>query len=66
MAPFQERVVEEKRELDEKREKLYAFTQTEICHNLPFDERNRLARQLAVMSEYSTILGARIEAFNKE
>lgn len=64
LAPHQQRVVEERQELEAKLEKLRAFIPTDTCMSLPFDERNRLARQLIIMTEYSEVLAERIEAFS--
>lgn len=65
MAPHQERVVNEKTELDEKLTKLTAFTtmQNAIYAALPREEQARLIQQREVMREYSEILGQRIAAF---
>jgi len=64
MEPHQQRVVDEKTELDDKREKLSAFKASNPLYvKLPEDEQHRLSRQLAVMTEYSEILGERIGAF---
>jgi hypothetical protein len=63
MSPFQERVVAEKKELDEKHAKLVAFFSTEVFAELPDAEIDRLQRQSDVMAEYSAILGERIAAF---
>lgn len=63
MAPHQERVVLEKKELDEKLAKLDAFGRTDFYTTLPAEEQGRLNRQHAVMEEYSRILGDRIAAF---
>lgn len=63
LLPHQQRVVDEKAELDKKIVALEAFLPTETCLDLPFDERSRLASQLRVMEAYSAILGERIEAF---
>ena len=63
MEAYQERVVAEKRELDEKLAKLSAFGRTDLFASLPEGEQGRLNRQHAVMEEYSRILGERIEAF---
>lgn len=62
MQPFQERVVHEKVELDEKIEKLASFIALALPV-VPFEEHERLKRQLSVMIEYSMILGERIIAF---
>lgn len=63
MMPHQQRVVEEKAELDSKLANLIPFLSSDTCHALPFDERSRLKRQADVMREYSGILGERIAAF---
>ena len=63
MKPFQERVVFEKNELDEKRFALTAFTFTEEFEKLPKDEQERLNRQHAIMDQYSEVLGDRIRNF---
>ena len=63
MAPHQQRVVDEKTELDAKREKLVAFGGTAIFASLPQEEQERLDRQASCMTEYSEILGERIAAF---
>lgn len=59
--PYQERVVIEKRELDEKIQKLKAFiAERSFCEPLEFA---RLARQLTYMELYSAVLGDRVAAF---
>lgn len=63
MAPHQERVVQEKRDLDEKLSKLCAFLGSDLFLTLPTEERNRLTRQHNAMIQYSQILGERIAAF---
>jgi hypothetical protein len=63
MAPHQERVVEEKRSLDEKLSKLDAFGRTETFAALPVEEQGRLNRQHSIMEDYSRILAERIAAF---
>jgi hypothetical protein len=62
-APHQQRVLDEKAELDVRLSKLNAFFGTPIFTGLDKDERERLAAQARVMGEYSRILGDRIEAF---
>ena len=62
--PHQQRVINEKTELDEKRTKLKAFIDgNAIFAGLPNDEKERLVRQHSCMTEYSQILGERIAAF---
>lgn len=63
LQPHQQRVVIEKAELDEKIAKLKAFMDTPQCFALPFAETTRLARQHALMVDYSRVLGERIAAF---
>jgi hypothetical protein len=66
MAPHQQRVVQEKKELDEKLAKLDEFGRTDFYKTLPADEQGRLNRQHSMMEEYSRILGERIAAFPTE
>lgn len=64
MAPHQQRVIDERSELDDKRNKLYAFIDgSPVFKGLPSEEQARLRRQSDVMAEYSGILGERIAAF---
>lgn len=63
MAPHQERVVAEKRELDEKIGKLNAFFITETFFGLDAGEKRRLYIQLHVMEQYSAVLADRIAHF---
>ncbi len=64
MAPHQQRVVDEKTELDDKREKLRAFIDgNAIFASLPTDEQHRLQCQDGYMEAYSEVLGERIAAF---
>lgn len=60
---YQRRVMAEQQELDAKVAKLTEFTNSALFATLEQAERDRLARQLAVMTEYSDILGQRIAAF---
>ena len=63
MEAYQLRVVEEKKELDEKIERLKAFMEGSIFASLDRDERSRLTLQLEHMNGYSEVLGQRIAAF---
>jgi hypothetical protein len=63
MQPHQERVVAEKKELDDKLSKLNAFLTGTTFSTLPEDERQRLQRQSKLMGQYSGVLGERITAF---
>lgn len=66
MQPYQLRVIEEKAALDEKCEKLEAFLVTEHIYRdgRYTPEVEMLSRQFVHMTEYSKVLGERIEAFN--
>ena len=69
MEPYQERVVAEKRELDEKLSKLANFLFSDQDKRLVAvlevmgDEHLRLLKQYCHMMDYSKILGERIAAF---
>jgi len=63
LQPHQERVVEEKKDLDTKIDKLKDFVEGPIHSTLVEDEQKRLATQLHHMKEYATALGQRIAAF---
>jgi hypothetical protein len=63
LPPHQQRVIDEKRELDDKGAKLEAFFKTSIFAGLDSVEKDRLLQQSAVMATYSDILGERIAAF---
>ncbi len=61
--PHEQRVVEEKRALDAKREKLHAFFQSEKYESLTEAERARLRYQAMFMDGYATVLEERIAGF---
>lgn len=64
MLPHQQRVVDEKNELDEKAKKLSAFIGTNpMFEELDAAEQERMKEQCEIMWQYSEILGKRIEAF---
>jgi hypothetical protein len=63
LAPHQQRVLDEKGELDGRLSKLREFFATPTFEALDADERDRLTRQSQVMGEYSLILNERIGAF---
>lgn len=65
MEPHQQRVVDEKIELDEKLNKLTAFVglNNSIFNSLPSQEQLRLSRQRHIMEQYLEVLGERIAAF---
>jgi len=63
MEEYQQRVVNEKSELDRKLYLLIVFLDGETFKTLPSEEQERMQRQLVVMKEYSKILNERIAAF---
>lgn len=64
LPPHQQRVLDEKAELDDRLKKLGVFIkESPVFLKLPEDEKTRLMRQHNCMSEYVLILTARIEAF---
>jgi hypothetical protein len=63
MQPHQQRVVDEKAELDLNRDRLTEFLKGKIFQTLPSDEQERLTRQLGIMGEYSGILAEHIVHF---
>lgn len=64
MKPYQERVIQEKKELDEKMDKLRNFINAG-CPGVGSNdaEVKRLSRQMEYMFDYSRVLGERIAAF---
>lgn len=65
LAPHQQRVLDEKRELDERLSKLDAFIlDNPLYLQLPADEQDRMTRQSKAMAAYSGVLAERIEAFD--
>lgn len=66
MEPHQQRVVNEKAELDDKISKLDEFiSSSQIYPNLEMKEKMNLTLQLLYMQSYSRVLGDRIEDFTK-
>jgi predicted NUDIX family phosphoesterase len=60
---YQVRVIEEKRELDERLERLTAFLHSPKFDEVYVEERERLIRQHSLMVDLSAVLGERIAAF---
>lgn len=63
MKPYQQRVIDEQVELDNKINALALFLTTPEAHNLGSGDRARLDAQLFIMRKYSNILGERIVRF---
>jgi hypothetical protein len=66
MLSYQQRVVEELQQLDERRKNLMPFFHTDFFKTLPQEEQSRLSRQSLVMEEYSNILKERIDSFPRD
>jgi hypothetical protein len=64
--PHEQRVIEEKSDLDEKINALGQFTETETLDNLSVQERVMLEAQYHAMCSYSAILALRIVGFNSK
>lgn len=63
-APHQQRVIDEKKELDAKLIALEAFIDNSAIYAaLPRDEKDRLCKQRGFMEGYSIVLTERINAF---
>ena len=66
LLPYQQRVIEEKSELDDKLEKLQAFLESAgFEDNLDLLNRQLLLQQFAFMLNYSAVLSRRIETFQQ-
>lgn len=64
MEPHQQRVIDEKNELDERAKKLSDFIGLNpIFAKIDGEEQERMKEQCEIMWEYSEILGKRIAAF---
>jgi hypothetical protein len=64
MHPFQQRVVDEQKELETKLRALVTFIEASpIYQGLPESERDLMLRQSVAMREYNSILKQRIEGF---
>lgn len=63
MKPHEQRVVDEKAELDERLSKLCTFTRSAMFLTLPLAEQERMNTQQHLMCALSAVLGARIAAF---
>ncbi len=63
MQPHQQRVVDEKSELDGKLAKLKFFLAGDLFKTVNPDEQKRLTTQAKIMCDYSEILGERIANF---
>lgn len=62
-APHQLRVIQERKDLGDKLDKLRAFIGQDLFKTLPVDEQDRLKQQFDFMNSYYGILNKRIAAF---
>lgn len=63
LPPHQQRVIDERTELDDKLSKLVGFFGASLFANLPAAEQGRMRTQAIAMRTYSEILAERIAAF---
>jgi hypothetical protein len=63
MQDWQQRVIGEKDQLDDRIEKLESFLSSTQVDNVEENALELLQRQLTVMQEYSAILGERIDSW---
>ncbi len=63
MQPHEERVIQEKQDLDAKIDKLTLWLEGDRFKALPEAEKDRQRRQWSHMMAYSNVLGERIAAF---
>ncbi len=65
MQPYQQRVVDEHRDLTERLAKLVAFVESDRFDQVRLDEGNRMLRQRKAMESYAEVLRERIDAFEQ-
>ena len=63
LQPWQQRLIDEKNELDERVTKLSIFVESPAFKEVDRDEQRRLRIQLELMLELQVVLLARIRAF---
>lgn len=64
MKPHEQRVVEELKELSDKRKNLVTFIETNPAFaKLPSEEERRMRRQVDIMMQYEAVLKERIDDF---
>jgi hypothetical protein len=65
LQPYQQRVVEEKSELEERLAALHRFIDGDVYSKLDEAERGRLRQQRYFMNGYAQVLRERIDAFSE-
>lgn len=63
LEPHQQRVVDERNEVEDRTKKLLEFQTTDLFKSLDPAEIKRLNRQALIMQLYCTVLQERIESF---
>lgn len=66
LQPYQQRVVEERAQLEERIARLQTFCNDARFYTVERPERDRMTAQLHAMRHYSAILKERIEAFDTQ
>lgn len=66
MLPFQQRVIDEKRELDTKIIALCVFIHSDEFNDLSYVDQANVDQQFKIMCDYSKVLHHRIRNFNLE
>ena len=66
MDAYQQRVLEEKAELDKKLNALNTFLQSDKVRSVPVSEHTRLVRQSRYMESYSGVLAERIAEWSND
>lgn len=66
MEPYQQRVVDERKELEDRIVKLEKFINDKRFNELSYAHQRLLSKQKLIMCDYSDILDARIQLFNEE
>ena len=61
--PYQQRVIDEKHQLDERLEKLKALFNNPVFHSLSIHEQGLMKQQAKHMTRYSLVLQERISGF---
>lgn len=61
LQPYQQRLLDEKQELDERVEKLSAFVNSENLNKASEQEQELLRQQLAIMTSLQVVLQKRID-----
>lgn len=56
-----ERIIAEKKELDERLDKLYAFFESDSLAKVPLDEQTLMREQADIMASYSCVLEERLK-----